>query len=141
MRNRSVPRASVIPEVAYPDVVEAAEWICTAFGFRPRLRIGTHRFQLVHDAGALIVVSLPAGSTVDPSQGSVLVLVGDVDSHLKRASAAGAEITQPLADYPFGERQYSARDPFGRHWTFSQSIADVDPSDWGGTAYDLDDQV
>jgi len=24
-------------------------------------------------------------------------------------------------------------DPGGHRWTFSQSIADVDPADWGGT--------
>ena len=25
-----------------------------------------------------------------------------------------------------------AEDPGGHHWTFSQSIADVDPAEWGG---------
>jgi uncharacterized glyoxalase superfamily protein PhnB len=35
-------------------------------------------------------------------------------------------------DYPYGERQYSAVDVGGHHWTFSESIADVDPADWGG---------
>ena len=34
---------------------------------------------------------------------------------------------------PYGERQYTAEDPGGHHWTFSQSIADVDPASWGGT--------
>lgn len=38
----------------------------------------------------------------------------------------------PPTDFPYGERQYSAEDVGGHGWTFSQSIADVDPSIWGG---------
>jgi uncharacterized glyoxalase superfamily protein PhnB len=38
----------------------------------------------------------------------------------------------PPVDYPYGERQYSAVDPGGHVWTFSESIADVDPASWGG---------
>ena len=37
------------------------------------------------------------------------------------------------ADLPFGERQYTAVDLAGHHWTFTQSIADVSPEQWGGT--------
>ena len=48
-------------------------------------------------------------------------------------------ISSPLTTYPFGERQYSAQDPFGHRWTFSQSVADVDPRDWGGSLATSDD--
>jgi uncharacterized glyoxalase superfamily protein PhnB len=37
--NRSMPRCTVIPELAYPDVGEAIDWLCNAFGFTLRLRI------------------------------------------------------------------------------------------------------
>jgi uncharacterized glyoxalase superfamily protein PhnB len=60
------------------------------------------------------------------------VRVEDADAHHDRAVDAGARITSPPTDYPYGERQYSAEDPGGHLWTFSQSIADVDPADWGG---------
>ncbi|MEK6226648.1 MAG: hypothetical protein AABM40_10210 [Chloroflexota bacterium] len=45
---------------------------------------------------------------------------------------------QPPTDYPYGERRYSALDLAGHHWTFSQSIADVDPASRGGTAIRTD---
>src|ERR1700729_193043 len=46
-RNRSVPAATVIPVLIYPDVREAVDWLCAAFGFVERLRIGEdHRSQL-----------------------------------------------------------------------------------------------
>ena len=67
------------------------------------------------------------------SRHGVLVRVTDIDAHFARARAAGAEILSPPTTYPFGERQYSARDPGGHRWTFSESIAGVDPAPWGGT--------
>jgi uncharacterized glyoxalase superfamily protein PhnB len=54
--NRSVPAASVIPELAYRDVAEASEWLCRAFGFAERLRIGDHRVQLASWGGRPIDV-------------------------------------------------------------------------------------
>lgn len=126
--NRSVPTASVIPVLAYPDVVQASDWLCNAFGFRERLRIGAHRAQLVFGDGAVIVVegdSRPASL--------VHVRVEDADAHHERAASRGAVIVSPPADYPYGERQYAAEDLAGHRWTFSQSIADVDPAAWGGT--------
>ena len=125
--NRSAPGASVIPVVGYPDVAEASDWLCEAFGFTERLRIGEHRAQLVFGDGAVIVTEL--GEHSGPS--TVQVRVEDADAHHERAAGAGARILNPPTDYPYGERQYSAEDPGGHRWTFSQSIADVDPESWG----------
>ena len=131
-RNRSVPDAEVVPVLAYPDVVEATRWLCDAFGLRLRLRIGEHRAQLVLGDGA--VVATQGG---DPGGGhSLLVRVEDADAHHDHAVAHGARIVSAPTDYPYGERQYTAVDVGGHHWTFSQSIADVDPADWGGVLVD-----
>lgn len=128
IRNRSVPDASVIPVLAYPDVAEATRWLCDAFGLRLRLRIGEHRAQLVYGDGA--VVATQGG---EPGGGhSLLVSVEDADAHHDHALAHGARVASPPTDYPYGERQYTAVDLGGHHWTFSQSLADVDPADWGG---------
>jgi uncharacterized glyoxalase superfamily protein PhnB len=54
------------------------------------------------------------------------------------AARNGAHILSPPTDYPYGERQYSAEDLGGHRWTFSQSIADVDPASWGGTPLELE---
>ena len=69
-----------------------------------------------------------------------MVRVDDVDAHHDRAAAAGAQIALPPTDYPYGERQYTAEDPGGHRWTFSQSVADVDPADWGGLLVSSDDR-
>jgi uncharacterized glyoxalase superfamily protein PhnB len=127
--NRSMPEASVIPVLAYPDVDEAASWLGEAFAFEVRLRIGSHRIQLVHGNGAVVAAQ---GVLGDTSTHSVLVRVEDADAHRERAAAAGATIVGPPADYEYGERQYTAEDLAGHRWTFSQTIADIDPADWGG---------
>jgi uncharacterized glyoxalase superfamily protein PhnB len=128
--NRSVPAATVIPVLAYTDALEAADWLCGAFGLERRLLIGAHRVQLTFRDGAVVATDGAAAGAV--SGGSVLVRVEDADAHHARAVAAGATIVSPPTDYPYGERQYTAEDPGGHRWTFSQSIADVDPADWGG---------
>ena len=60
--------------------------------------------------------------------------IDDVDAHHARARELGAEILREPADYPYGERQYTVEDPGGHRWTFSQTIADVAPEEWGGTS-------
>ncbi|MBV8811364.1 MAG: VOC family protein [Acidobacteriaceae bacterium] len=57
----------------------------------------------------------------------------NIDAHCERARRAGVSIVREPTDYPYGERQYNVEDFAGHHWCFSQSIADVDPRDWGGT--------
>ena len=127
--NRSMPDAAVVPVLAYADVSEAAEWLCAAFGFERRLLIGDHRVQLTFGDGAVVAA---AGASSADSAHSVLVRVDDADRHHQQAVAAGATIVSPPTDYEYGERQYTAEDPAGHRWTFSQSISDVDPAEWGG---------
>jgi uncharacterized glyoxalase superfamily protein PhnB len=130
IENRSVPSATVIPVLAYADAIEASDWICAAFGFEVRLRIAQHRVQLVLGDGA--VVATDGGGASAAAGHSLLVRVEDADAHHDRAVAAGARIVSPPRDYPYGERQYTAEDLGGHRWTFSQSLADVDPAEWGG---------
>lgn len=136
--NRSIPRATVIPVLIYPDVCAAVEWLCDAFGFEERVRIGeNHRAQLCFGDGAVIVGDV-RGDRRPPRPGesthSVTVRVTDVTAHYERARAHGAKILSEPGDFPFGERQYMAEDPAGHQWTFSETRADVAPEEWGGTS-------
>ena len=125
--NRSIPDATVIPELSYPDVGAAVDWLCNAFGFTLRVRLGNHRAQLNAGDGALVV------RDGEPGRDRVMIRIDDADAHCARAEGAGARIVMRPADQPFGERQYTAEDFSGRQWVFSQTIADVAPEEWGGT--------
>lgn len=139
LSNRSIPCATVIPVLAYPDVNQAAAWLCGAFGFSVRLRIGNHRVQLNVGDGAVTVREMRPNdvNTMLGMGCSITVRVEDADAHCKRARNHGARITQEPVTHPYGERQYNANDFAGYSWTFSQSVADVHPQDWGGTAEQL----
>jgi uncharacterized glyoxalase superfamily protein PhnB len=134
--NRSIPPATVIPVLIYPDVREAVDWLSAAFGFAERVRIGEdHRSQLGYGEGAVIVGDV-RNERRPPRPGevthSVMVRVGDVDAHCERARAHGARIVTGPSDFEYGERQYTALDPAGHRWTFSETLDDVDPANWGG---------
>ena len=134
--NRSIPDAGVVPVLIYPDVRAAVAWLEAAFGFSERLQIGEdHRSQMRAGDGAVIIGDV-RHDRVPPRPGesthSVMVRVDDARSHCERARAHGATILMEPTDFEYGERQYSAADLAGHHWTFSETLEDVDPASWGG---------
>lgn len=125
-----MPRSTVLPELAYPDIGEAIDRLSRAFGFTLRIRMGDHRAQLNVGDGAVIPIQPEHGISLKTA---IMVRVENVDAHYERARDAGMHILREPTDYPYGERQYNVEDFAGHHWCFSQSIADADPRDWGGT--------
>ena len=122
--------------LVYPDVRQAVAWLTEAFGFAERLRIGeNHRSQLSFGDAALIVADV-RNERRPPRPGevthSVVVRVEDAKAHCERARQHGARIVMEPTDFEYGERQYTAEDLAGHLWTFSETLADVDPADWGG---------
>src|SRR5271156_1616995 len=122
-RNRSIPSATVIPVLIYPDVREAVAWLGAAFGFTERVQIGEdHRSQLSIGEGAVIIGDVRHDRR-PPREGeathSVMVRVEDVNAHCARARSHGAQILMEPTDFDYGERQYSVRDLAGHEWTFS----------------------
>jgi len=69
--NRSMPAATVVPVLTYPDVRQAVAWLT---------------------------------AVMEPT------------------------------DFEYGERQCTVHDPVGHDWTFSQTLRDVRPEEWGGEA-------
>jgi len=135
--NRSIPSATVIPVLIYPDVREAVAWLTEAFGFVERIRIGeSHRSQLsVGEDGAVIIGDV-RHDRVAPEQGrathQIKVRVDDVNAHFEHAKARGATILMEPTDWEYGQREYTVADPWGHQWEFTETLADVDPADWGG---------
>jgi uncharacterized glyoxalase superfamily protein PhnB len=154
--NRSAPPGPIVPRLIYEDVDKAIHWLYGAFGFTERLRTapepdGTiHHAQLAVGEGAVILtggrvgkgLASPGNTGFRPPRPNefiqtLCVRVEDVDGHFERAKQFGARILNPPTNCPFGERQYSAEDLAGYRWTFSQSIADVNPEEWGATVPEI----
>lgn len=128
LTNRTMPADVLVPVLAYPSVSEAVRWLTAAFGFSFRWQIEEHRAQL--GVGEHAGLAVTEGSVPSDTTDHVMVRVDDVDAHRARAAAAGATVGE-AEDHLYGERQYRATDFAGRAWIFTQSIADLDPADWG----------
>jgi uncharacterized glyoxalase superfamily protein PhnB len=136
--NRSAPPGPVIPELAYPDVGAAVDWLVEVLGFVERVRIGPgHRAQLSFGEGSLIVADLGPGRvapTGEAASQSVMLRVEDVESLCDRVRQHGGAILREPQDFPYGERQCTFRDPAGHRWTLTETVHDIAPEDWGGIA-------
>ncbi len=145
IENRSAPPGPVVPVLTYQDVAKAIPWLCAAFGFTERLRTppepdGTiHHAQLAIGQGAVMLTG--GNVTAGDSGQRLFVPVDDVDAHCEHARQFGATIVLPPKTCEFGERQYTAEDLAGNRWTFSQSVADVPPEQWGATVSTLKARV
>jgi uncharacterized glyoxalase superfamily protein PhnB len=112
-------RPNIYPGLRYRDERAAMEWLERAFGFeRHALFTG--------DDGAVVPAEMGLGpgivmmgAAAECEEGfNIYVYVEDVDEHYRRARAAGAVITRPLADTGHGSREYGARDLDGHCWYF-----------------------
>jgi uncharacterized glyoxalase superfamily protein PhnB len=132
LENRSMPPGIIIPELAYKDVISAAGWLCRTFGFTERLRIASHRVQLSMGSESIVAIEWQSGEAASPAGHSLMVRVPDVEQHFEQVRQSGAKILSTPETFPFGERQYTVEDIGGHCWTFTQSVADVAPEEWGG---------
>ena len=139
LTNRSAPPATVTPVLIYPDVRAAVAWLESAFGFQERVRIGdAHRAQLRAGEDGAIVVADVRGEQVAPTPGIVTQLiklrVADVDAAFTRARDHGAAVVEEPMTHVYGERSCMVEDLAGHRWELTQTVRDVDPGEWGGTA-------
>jgi uncharacterized glyoxalase superfamily protein PhnB len=128
--NRTMPDCSIIPVLTYADVEAAITWLCNTYGFNERWRAGNHRAQLSY--GNSVIVVTARNDKEQSSRYSLLVRVESIMQHFEYVKSKGVKILQMPQEYPYGEKQYTAHDIEGHVWTFSESVQDVLPEDWGG---------
>ncbi len=137
LSNRSLPSATVIPVLVYPDVRAAVAWLTAVFGFVERVRIGDdHRSQMqVGDDGAVIVADahgVQQPPLADAVTHIIKVRVPDVARQFDLARSVRANVIQEPTDYEYGERECTVEDLAGHRWQFTQTMRDVGPEEWGG---------
>ncbi|MDH4457192.1 MAG: VOC family protein [Nevskia sp.] len=127
------PHPTVTPSMLYHDAPRAIAWLEQAFGFTPHLIVPNDDGTIAHcqmcfghgmvmlssaenNAHSEMITSVRAAGGIGTQ--SVCLYVEDVDGHHARALAAGAVITLPLQDVPYGGRAFSCRDPEGHVWHF-----------------------
>ena len=137
IENRSIPTATVIPVLVYPDVRAAVAWLTEAFGFVERVRIGDdHRSQMRIGSDGAVIVADVRGEQQPPQAGLTThvlkVRVPDVDAAFERARSHGARVLEEPTEFEYGERECTVEDLAGHRWQFTQTMRDVAPEEWGG---------
>jgi PhnB protein len=133
---------TITPYLLYEDPGAAAEWLAGAFGFTERLRLVEADGSVSHAEIQLGDGVVMLGSSGDSDYRNprhlrgvtqyLHVYIEDVEAHHAHAAEApDITILMPPEDRPYGDRSYSAEDPEGHRWTFSQHIEDVRPEHWG----------
>ncbi len=137
INNRSLPAATVIPVLVYPDVRAAVSWLTETFGYVEHVRIGdNHRSQLKIGADGAVIVADVRHSQQPPAADVVThlikVRVPDVQAQYERARSRGARIVSEPTEQEYGERECTVEDLAGHCWQFTQTVRDVAPEEWGG---------
>jgi uncharacterized glyoxalase superfamily protein PhnB len=122
----------LMPNLCYPDALAAIAWLCTTFGFVERAVHANDEGFVMHAqltlGNAMLMISsardddptriLTSARAAGAQTAAVYMVVDDVDAHHDRALAAGATISRPLTDEPYGGRDYVCVDPWGQLWSF-----------------------
>jgi uncharacterized glyoxalase superfamily protein PhnB len=148
-KNRSAAPGPVVPVLVYDDVGRAIKWLCETFGFVERFQYGSEGSpsgaQLAVGDGSVFLTSSRLGQSPNWTDQAVLrtprlneithgvcVHIEDVDSLYQCIKQSDARIFSAPETHPFGERQFTVEDIGGHRWTFTQSVANIAPEDWGG---------
>ena len=122
----------LVPAIAYDDAPAGIRWLTNVLGLRLVRKFETPDGTIAHAELAwrtsMVFVHARPGnenpwSVVGPASIALAVdSAGDVDTHYRRAIAAGADIVRPAYDsktpaFPNGARQFDVRDPEGNLWT------------------------
>ena len=125
--------------IFYDDPAAAIDWLCTAFGFKVRIKVEGEGGAIVHSEleleGGLIMVGAASRDKASGSPRShggintqrLMAFVDDVDAHCAHARASGAKILEEPSVHDYGEeywtdRSYEAEDPEGHRWWFTQRL-------------------
>lgn len=131
---------TVTPYLIVKGAARAIDFYARAFGakelFRmaqPDGRVGHAELQ-IGDSRVMLADEYPEIGAKSPQAygGSAVTIhlyVPDVDAVVERAVAAGAQLTRPVADQFYGDRNGGVTDPFGHAWFVSTHVEDVSPEE------------
>ena len=133
-------RSSVIPGHRYRNAPAAIDWLCKVFGFERHAVYEGENGTIAHAELNLGNGMIMLGSGTDDEFGrsfkspeelggvetcSLYIVVPDADAAYARAGSAGAVITTPLHDTPYGSRDFTVKAPECHTW----NVGTYDP--WG----------
>ena len=133
--------AAATPYLCCRNAANAIEFYTKAFGAKEKMRFADpksgqigHAELTVGKALIMLADEYPDMGFLSPeslggSPVTIHMYVEDVDAFFKRALAAGAKETRPVAEQFYGDRSGQLTDPFGHRWSFATHVEDVSPEE------------
>lgn len=123
----------IIPVLVCSDIAAEHDFLVQVLGFvsaglartpdgtvvHAEVRAGERRIWL-HVTSETSKLETPA--TLGAAAGGITVYVKDVDAHFEAARDTGATILSVPVEQPYGQREYSVRDPEGHNWWIASPI-------------------
>jgi PhnB protein len=131
---------TVTPHLVCAGAAEAIEFYKRAFNAVEIARLPRPDGKIMHasirigDSAVMLVDEFPDWGVVGPrslggSPVTIHLYVENVDAFAEGAVGAGAKITMPIAEMPWGDRYGQLEDPFGHRWSVATHVRDVTPDE------------
>lgn len=131
---------TVTPHLIIEGAAEAIEFYKKAFGAQELFRMPGPDGAIMHaeiqigNSRVMVAQAMPDWGTngakhFGGSPVCVHLYVEDVDSVMKTAAEAGAEVTMPAQDTFWGDRYGKLSDPFGHVWSVATHVKDMTPEE------------
>jgi uncharacterized glyoxalase superfamily protein PhnB len=132
---------TLTPYLTVTNAAGAIEFYARAFGARELDRQATPEGKLLHallrfgDAQLMLSDEFPGMDDCRSPQalgGTTVTLhldVPDADATFRRALDAGATVSLPLMDAPWGARYGKVTDPFGHSWSIGTQVEELTPEE------------
>jgi len=132
------PRSTIMATLRYRDAPAAMDWLCQVFGFERHAMYANPDGTIAHAELTLGNGMIMLGSCKDDEYGrgfkpplelggietrSAYIVVPNADEVYARAQAAGGIVVRPIADMPYGSREFTVKDQEGHSW----SVGTYDP--------------
>jgi predicted enzyme related to lactoylglutathione lyase len=113
---------SVAPLLSVDELKSALDWYQRVLGFQIAWTWGEPAY-LASVCRERVELNLgERGKAAPPGASRVYIRLQGIDAYFERVSKAGAEIATPIADRPYGLRDFGVRDPSGNQLDFGQPL-------------------
>lgn len=110
-----------IPILAVADLMQAFDYYERVLGFQVGWKLGEPpNMGSVYRDQIELYLSQPAGPK--PGASSVYFRSTGVDAYFNKVTVAGAKLVMPIADRPYGMRDFRIVDPDGNELSFGEVI-------------------
>ncbi len=128
------------PHLIIKGAADALEFYRKAFGAEEVMRMKQADGRIGHaeirigDSPIMLADEFPEIGARSPqtsggSPVSIYLYVEDVDSFVRQAVSAGAQLIEPVTDQFYGDRRGGVADPFGYSWYVATHKEDLEPEE------------